>query len=98
MIAARTKASIETISQYLPPSILAQLTKSYDLDSLTTYLQNRSAAALAASMPVVNASGKDKAGAAGAKRKAQQGSRGVESLKKVNTTGMAKMTSFFKKK
>jgi ribonuclease H2 subunit B len=55
------------------------------------------AATLAASMPPSN-SNKDKAAAAAAKRKATTGSRGVEALKKVNTSSMAKMTSFFKPK
>ena len=33
----------------------------------------------------------------GKKRKAAKGSHGVEQLKKVNTTGMAKLSSFFNK-
>lgn len=52
------------------------------------------AAAIAASAPVVQKK-KEKPGQ---KRKAPAASRGVESLKKVNTKGMAKMTSFFKPK
>ena len=37
-------------------------------------------------------------GSAGGKRKPTPGSRGVEQLKKVNTGGMSKLTSFFKPK
>lgn len=63
--------------------------------ALNSYLEERMAAAMAASAPVVQSS-KAKTGE---KRKAPlAGSRGVEALKKVNVKGMAKMTSFFKPK
>lgn len=62
---------------------------------LNAYLADRAAAAAAAAAPTVV----EKKTASGAtKRKAAPGSRGVEALKKVNTAGMAKMTSFFKPK
>jgi ribonuclease H2 subunit B len=48
-------------------------------------------------MPPTNLPGKKDQAAAGAKRKSTA-SRGVEALKKVNTTSMSKMTSFFKPK
>lgn len=59
------------------------------------YLADRVAAARAAEAPIVTEK-KDK----GTKRKLakSESSRGVESLKKANTNGMAKMTSFFKPK
>lgn len=58
------------------------------------YLADRVAAARAAEAPVV-VEKKEK----GTKRKLKsESSRGVEALKKVNTSGMAKMTSFFKPK
>lgn len=58
-------------------------------------MADRAAAAAAAAAPIVS----EKKTASGAtKRKAVAGSRGVEALKKVNTQGMAKMTSFFKPK
>jgi len=95
--AARTKASIEHIAQYLPTGTASALYASYDdeLAPLAKYLADRAAATAAAAQPVVN-QGKD---AKGAKRKAPvQASRGVEALKKVNTSKMAKLTSFFKPK
>lgn len=60
-----------------------------------SYQVDRAAAARAAEAPVVQEK-KEK----GAKRKLAktESSRGVEALKKVNTNGMAKMTSFFKAK
>ena len=64
--------------------------------TLQDYLSNRSAATLAAQIQPT-ASSKDKA-AAGVKRKASVASRGVEKLKKVNTSSMTKLTSFFKPK
>ncbi|BEJ16780.1 hypothetical protein CspHIS471_0601810 [Cutaneotrichosporon sp. HIS471] len=93
--AARTCAAIEHVAQYLPPSLLASLSSSYDLAAYNAYLADRVAAARAAEAPIVSEK-KDK----GTKRKLakSESSRGVEALKKVNTNGMAKMTSFFKPK
>jgi ribonuclease H2 subunit B len=48
----------------------------------------------AAQQPIVNPGKETK----GTKRKALPASRGVESLKKVNTSKMNKLTSFFKPK
>ena len=62
--------------------------------ALTDHLANLSAALAAAAAPIVQSSGPQK----GVKRKALPGSRGVEALKKVNTTSMAKLTNFFKPK
>ncbi len=65
------------------------------LAAYNAYLEDRVAAARAAEAPIVTEK-KEK----GTKRKAAKtdSSRGVEALKKVNTNGMAKMTSFFKPK
>lgn len=73
------------------------LVRAYNsLLALDAHLADRAAAARAAAVPIIQGSGKEKAGA---KRKvATQSSRGVEALKKVRTEGMAKMTSFFKPK
>jgi ribonuclease H2 subunit B len=60
-------------------------------------LCNRTAAQIAASAPITQ-SKSEAALKAGVKRKAAPGSRGVESLKKVNTSSMSKLTSFFKPK
>lgn len=63
--------------------------------ALEEHLASRSAAAFAASQITTSSSKKE---AEGTKRKAPPASRGVESLKKVNTSNMAKLTSFFKPK
>ena len=66
---------------------------------METHLANISAAALAASMPPTNLPNKaEKAAAAAGNKRKSASSRGVEMLKKVNTTSMSKMTSFFKPK
>lgn len=61
----------------------------------SAYLADRVAAARAAEAPVVH---EKKSAAAKRKLVKTESSRGVEALKKVNTNGMAKMTSFFKAK
>lgn len=63
--------------------------------ALEEYLDSRSAATFAASQITTFSNKKE---AKGTKRKALPASRGVESLKKVNTSNMAKLTSFFKPK
>ncbi|ORX40686.1 ribonuclease H2, subunit B [Kockovaella imperatae] len=93
---ARLKSSIEHIAQYLPAGVLSALQSSFNFSALQEYLANRTAATLAAQMPP-SKSNKEKA-AAGVKRKGSATSRGVETLKKVNTSSMAKLTSFFKPK
>ncbi|WRT70336.1 uncharacterized protein IL334_007334 [Kwoniella shivajii] len=94
---AKRKAVCEHLSQWLPPSVTAQLAESYNFTPLSTHLANRSAAAIAASVPPSNTSNKDPT-AKGTKRKAPPTSKGVEALKKVNTNSMSKLTSFFKPK
>lgn len=121
-LAARLKASCDTIGQYLPPDIFTLLLESYEYDSfyhsllkcspmgtfcsftaLTAHLAAL-AAAEAAACPApapTDSKGKVKKETAAEtkKRKAgTQGSRGVETLKKANTKGMSKMSSFFTKK
>lgn len=102
--AARSRAAVEQIAAYLPPALLASLVAEYDFAALDAYLQDRAAAAIAASMPVGKENKKGEKGGEvkgdGKKRKAGGAapSRGVEALKKVKTEGMAKMTSFFKPK
>lgn len=61
---------------------------------LSYHLANLAALAMADSAPIIPISRLAK----GEKRKPPAASRGVESLKKVNTTSMSKLTSFFKAK
>jgi len=77
------------------PSFRTDLTSSFS--NLSTYSINRTAAQIAASAPITQ-SKNEAALKAAAKRKAPAASRGVESLKKVNTSSMNKLTSFFKPK
>ncbi|EJD52564.1 hypothetical protein AURDEDRAFT_111223 [Auricularia subglabra TFB-10046 SS5] len=93
---ARTRAACELLSQYLPEATYQALLSSFDFTVLSTYIATLEAdntAMLTKTTPAAPAAPK------GTKRKAtKQASRGVETLKKVNTTGMGKMTSFFAKK
>ncbi|EIW83182.1 hypothetical protein CONPUDRAFT_136310 [Coniophora puteana RWD-64-598 SS2] len=105
----RTKAACEILSQYLSPEIYQQVLSSYDFSSLDTYLKTLNDNHL---VPVEsgNSTAKAKKGSrdnvAGAtqsdgakKRKAPaKGSHGVEKLKKANTNGMSKLSTFFQKK
>ncbi|KAL1408621.1 hypothetical protein Q8F55_005434 [Vanrija albida] len=95
--AARNRAAIEHVAQFLPPTLLPTLVATYEFAALEAHDANRAAAAAAAAAPVVNEK-KDK----GVKRKApvKETSRGVEALKKVNTTGAQRsmMAGFFKPK
>ncbi|TYJ58445.1 hypothetical protein B9479_000651 [Cryptococcus floricola] len=93
---ARKKAAIEHLSQWLSQPIVTKLIDSYDFTALHEYLASHNAALAAASQPITKAKKGAKETAA-TKRKASS-SRGVESLKKVNTSKMTKLTSFFKPK
>ncbi|AAW45309.1 hypothetical protein CNBH3810 [Cryptococcus deneoformans B-3501A] len=92
---ARLRAACDHLAQWLPGPVLSKLVKSYDFAALEEHLASRSAAAFAASQITTSNNKKE---AKGIKRKAPPASRGVESLKKVNTNKMAKLTSFFKPK
>ncbi|CAA7261686.1 unnamed protein product [Cyclocybe aegerita] len=101
----RTQACCDLLSQYLPPETYATLLASYDFSSLQKLIQaNRDEALTAAAVAAPPAKGKGskvdiKVATAtnGKKRKATKASQGVEKLKRVNTTGMAKLSSFFAK-
>ncbi|KAJ3507547.1 hypothetical protein NLJ89_g6244 [Agrocybe chaxingu] len=101
----RTQACCDLLSQYLPSEIYATLLASYDFSSLQKLVQaNRDEALAAAAVAAPPAKGKGskadlKAATAadGKKRKATKASQGVEKLKKANTTGMSKLSSFFAK-
>ncbi|KAI0062863.1 hypothetical protein BV25DRAFT_1884461 [Artomyces pyxidatus] len=101
----RTKAACNLISQYLPHDVYLSLLANYDFSPLDTYLkkvQDEATAMALANAPAVKAKTSKTANGVdeeGKKRKAKaKTSQGVEKLKKVNVTGMAKMTSFFQKK
>ncbi|KAI0775716.1 ribonuclease H2, subunit B [Trametes elegans] len=103
LASARVRAACDLVSQYLPRDIFQDLLASYDFASLDAHMEvlkaesmalaavNMNAAELRESKEQANSTGNDK------KRKAK-GSHGVEKLKKANTKGMAKLSSFFQKK
>ncbi|KAH7913669.1 ribonuclease H2, subunit B [Hygrophoropsis aurantiaca] len=96
----RIRSACDLVAQYIPQDIYHSLLASYDFKALEAYLkglQTEQFARVAATNPTKTkitktASTED----AGKKRKAK-GSQGVEKLKKANTNGMSKLSSFFKK-
>ncbi|TCD71262.1 hypothetical protein EIP91_011740 [Steccherinum ochraceum] len=100
--AGRRKAACELLSQYLPKDTFAELLASYDFVALDAYhneLKQQYASAAAATMSAVEAKESKSGASEGAKKRkvAAKGSHGVEKLKKANTKGMAKLSSFFQK-
>ncbi|KAI0374034.1 hypothetical protein BV20DRAFT_1033454 [Pilatotrama ljubarskyi] len=99
---ARVRVACDLVSQYLPRDAYERLLSSYDFTSLDAHmkaLKEESMALAAVNMNAVEAkeSKSQKETTTEKKRKAK-GSHGVEQLKKVNTRGMAKLSSFFQKK
>ncbi|KAH8107902.1 ribonuclease H2, subunit B [Cristinia sonorae] len=102
--AGRLKAACELVSQYLSKDMCDELLASYDFAALDAYhaeLRSEHASAAASKMNAVEAK-ESKTSVVepetGKKRKgATKASHGVEKLKKVNTKGMAKLSSFFQK-
>ncbi|CAL1707637.1 unnamed protein product [Somion occarium] len=96
------KAACDLVSQYIPQDLHDELQAFYDFAALNAHLDanQKELSALAASkMSNIEARESGKAVKAdGKKRKGPtKGSHGVEKLKKVNTKGMAKLSSFFQK-
>ncbi|KAF8581587.1 hypothetical protein K439DRAFT_1647835 [Ramaria rubella] len=93
--ACRTRIVCEFLSQYLPPDVSNDLLALYDFTALDTHVRSlvEDITTLAPRHPVLPPKGdNDK------KRKAtSQLSKGVSKLMKVNTSGMHKISSFFKK-
>ncbi|KAG6885970.1 hypothetical protein C0993_006897 [Termitomyces sp. T159_Od127] len=99
--AGRLRAACDLLGQYLSPELRGLMMKSYDFTALDAHLKaamDEAAAAITVSTKGGKktksqlATGEDK------KRKPAKGSHGVEKLKKVNVNGMAKLSTFFKKK
>ncbi|KAF8210503.1 ribonuclease H2, subunit B [Mycena galopus ATCC 62051] len=92
----RVRAACDLIAQYTPPGMRSLLTASYDFTSLEAHFKSLEDenAALAVEKVV-----KTKAAPVVADKKRKPGtSQGVEKLKKANTGGMAKLSTFFSKK
>lgn len=107
----RKKAACEILSQYLPSDIYAKLLATYDFSTLETYTNaiREADAAITAANETTNGSKKGKKkGTATAnqekkedtasKKRKGASSQGVDRLKKVNTDGMKKISSFFVQK
>ncbi|EKM80701.1 hypothetical protein AGABI1DRAFT_98838 [Agaricus bisporus var. burnettii JB137-S8] len=85
------RAACELVSHYLSPTLRDMLYASYEY----AYIHLHEAmTSIAASQ---NKKAGNKTATEGKKRKAARGSLGVETLKKVNVDGMAKLSTFFKK-
>ncbi|KAF9454028.1 hypothetical protein P691DRAFT_798942 [Macrolepiota fuliginosa MF-IS2] len=95
------RAACDLLAQYLSPAMRDSLYASYDFTKLDVFLKNAAAETMAsiAAIPVNGGKVKTSAKVAteGKKRKAAKGSHGVETLKKANVNGMAKLSTFFKK-
>ncbi|KAF9529176.1 ribonuclease H2, subunit B [Crepidotus variabilis] len=105
----RTRACCDLLAQYLSSEMRELLLNSYDFSALQKYveLQREEAmrqAAENAPVPRTKSQGtKDKleekeASTTAKKRKSNKASHGVETLKKVNTKSMPKLSTFFEKK
>ncbi|EPQ57284.1 hypothetical protein GLOTRDRAFT_115274 [Gloeophyllum trabeum ATCC 11539] len=98
---ARQRAACDILSQYLPQDVHAALIASYDFAALDSHLKaiqdDIAATAASALANSANAKSSGNGEAGDKKRKNQKGSHGVEKLKKANTKGMAKISSFFQK-
>ncbi|KAG6903090.1 hypothetical protein C0995_006277 [Termitomyces sp. Mi166 len=100
--AGRLRAACDLLSQYLSPELRDLLMKSYDFAALDAYLKmiiDEAAAAVAVNTKAGKKTKKSQPAAEeDKKRKPAKGSHGVEKLKKANINGMAKLSTFFKKK
>ncbi|KAF8973124.1 ribonuclease H2, subunit B [Flammula alnicola] len=95
----RIRACCDLVAQYLPLDLRNALMSTYDFSKLQKHLDSNQEEAIAKAATAAPAKAQTKAEktAAGKKRKAAKPSVGVEKLKKANTTGMAKLSSFFNK-
>lgn len=97
---ARQKAAFELVSSYLTPTHTAELAAHYDFTRLEEHFEAQKSEYINPN-EFIGRQGEDETGTAvtgPTTKKIKKGSKGVESLKKVNTKGMKSMTSFFAKK
>ncbi|KAF8894051.1 ribonuclease H2, subunit B [Infundibulicybe gibba] len=95
----RTRAACDTLAQYIPSDTYKMLLASFDFSQLDAYHERENAQAVVLPAVVPQKTRGKEANTVGEtkKRKGVKLSQGVEKLKKVNTDGMAKLSSFFKK-
>ncbi|TBU33816.1 ribonuclease H2, subunit B [Dichomitus squalens] len=104
--AARLRTACDLVSQYLARDVYEQLLSSFDFAALDTHmkvLKDEAMAIAAVNMNAVEAKeskseAKDSKDAGSDKKRKSRESTGVEKLKKANTKGMAKLSTFFQKK
>ncbi|KAI0266799.1 ribonuclease H2, subunit B [Gloeopeniophorella convolvens] len=96
------KSACNLVSQYTPHSLYLALLAKYDFTALDAHVKtvrDEQIAVAAMGVPVVKQKVTDTVEDGSKKRKAKsKGSQGVEKLKKVNVSGMSKISSFFQKK
>lgn len=93
---ARQKAAFELVGSYLPPVIATRILELYDFSKLSEHLSSLKSDVIDPNDFIKRKGDIDEASTAA--KKLKKGSKGVETLKKVNTKGMKSMTSFFAKK
>ncbi|KIY74411.1 hypothetical protein CYLTODRAFT_416248 [Cylindrobasidium torrendii FP15055 ss-10] len=97
---ARTRMSCEFVAHYLAPQTEKELLSTYNFKELDVHMDHLAAdeAARIAATTTTKKGKKSEASTEDKKRKAPKGSKGVDQLKKANTKGMSKISSFFQKK
>ncbi|KAH8828238.1 ribonuclease H2, subunit B [Flagelloscypha sp. PMI_526] len=100
LAAGRIKAACQLVGHYLPSELMGMLCAAYDFKALDEHTAAHVAAQTALIAPTTMSKKPTKKAQEpdSKKRKAAKGSTGVEKLKKTNTEGMAKLSSFFTKK
>lgn len=93
----RIRAACDLVSQYLPRDVHTTLKASYDFSALDAHLKSLQPSEVSIGQDASKEKDSMPAKEATKKRKGK-GSQGVEKLKKANTEGMAKLSTFFKKK
>ncbi|KAJ8077250.1 hypothetical protein AAF712_004134 [Marasmius tenuissimus] len=95
----RMKSACDLVSQYLTPDFRTLLLASYDFAKLDEYLQRLENERMCVDVPAAGNKKVKKEGTGDKRKKgAAKASSGVEKLKKANTNGMAKLSTFFAKK
>lgn len=105
LIAARLRAACELVSQYLARDVYESLISSYDFAALDAHMNILKDEAMAIAASKMNALEAKESGDSNEtddqgndKKRKTRTSVGVGKLKKANTKGMAKLSTFFQKK
>ncbi|KAI1794130.1 ribonuclease H2, subunit B [Ganoderma leucocontextum] len=103
--AARLRAACDLVSQYLARDVYESLLSSYDFVALDAYMKVLKDEAMALAASKMNAIEAKESGDSKVpkdqgndKKRKPRASTGVDKLKKANTKGMAKLSTFFQKK